>query len=554
MIDHPVLRREVMGLLRNPWSSGFPMVTAIVSSMLVLFRWPSDGQADLAGSQAQNVFRLFGYGFLTFILVLLPAFPSTSIVRERVSGTLALLLNSPLSAWSIHLGKVSGSLLLVVVVFLASLPAAASCYVLGGVSVTRQILPLYAILLLFALEVIVLGLLVSAYSSSTDSAIRWTYCLLLVVVVLSQGPAYFLRGSPVGWKKTTSQAVRSLSPLPSIMDLTGQGELTSGGILSQDNDIRNFVQLSLGVNLLAMLMTILRLKPTLFDRPRNVGQMTDDRQFSYKLWRRIFFLVDPQRRSGLIGPYTNPVMVKEFRCRQFGRSHWVFRLLAACAITSLGLTYVSTNQTLDWGVETIGGIMILLQFSLICILVPCLGAIMISGERESGSWTLLQMTPLSPPQIIVGKLLSASWMLAIILLATLPGYLVMIVIRPELKQQISYVLFTLLLMGVVALLLSAAVSSLFVRTAPATVTSYCLLTFVWGGSLLLWLGRGSMFSHGTLERVLTINPLATALSLSRTPGFSSYQLVPYNWWLMIGIAVISACVLWYRTRKLSRPE
>lgn len=54
-------------------------------------------------------------------------------------------------------------------------------------------------------------------------------------------------------------------------------------------------------------------------------------------------------------------MMKEFRCRRFGRLHWLLRLVAFCAVLSLALTYATTAGTFNWGVETIGGIMVVMQ-------------------------------------------------------------------------------------------------------------------------------------------------------------------------------------------------
>ena len=48
--------------------------------------------------------------------------------RERIRGTLALLLHSPLRPWSIYLGKLLGVLGFAYLLLLASVPAAAACY------------------------------------------------------------------------------------------------------------------------------------------------------------------------------------------------------------------------------------------------------------------------------------------------------------------------------------------------------------------------------------------------------------------------------------------
>jgi hypothetical protein len=266
------------------------------------------------------------------------------------------------------------------------------------------------------------------------------------------------------------------------------------------------------------------------------------------------FLVDPQRRKRGIGPLVNPVMVKEFRSRRFGRLHWLFRLVAVCAVFSLGLTYAATMGTLDWGVETIGGIMVLLQVALIVLLTPALSAGLISGERESGGWDLLRMTPMWAATILAGKLLSVVATLLLILLATLPGYLVMIWIRPEMWAEISRVLLSLVWTAVFALLVSAAVGSLFRRTAPATTAAYTVLVAVSAGTLLVWLGRDAPFGHDFVERVLVANPLAAALSVIEMPGFTQYNLVPANWWFLGYASAGCLLALFVETWRLTRPE
>ena len=105
-----------------------------------------------------------------------------------------------------------------------------------------------------------------------------------------------------------------------------------------------------------------------------------------------------------------------------------------------------------------------------------------------------------------------------------------------------------------AAMLSSAVSSCFRRTAPATVTSYLLLALLWGGSLMIWLGRDSVFGFEIVRSALSVNPLAAALSINRSPGFSIYNLVPINWWIMSGGSLICFTFLSIQTWRLSRPE
>ena len=129
----------------------------------------------------------------------------------------------------------------------------------------------------------------------------------------------------------------------------------------------------------------------------------------------------------------------------------------------------------------------------------------------------------------------------------------MIWIHPPLRWQVSQVLICLGWMTLFATLLSAAVSSLCRRAATATTIAYALLGVVCFGTMLFWLGRDTTFGHATVETALKINPMAAALTIIETPGFTNYSLVPTNWWWMGGLCVVCAVILLVRTWRLTRP-
>src|SRR5690606_34562251 len=106
---------------------------------LVLVRWPSDAVVDLQGAAAQQVLRVFGYGMMAALMLLAPVFPATSIVKEKVQGTLALLLNSPIHPWSVVFGKLVGAIGFILLMLLLSLPAAAAVFAMGGVGLMDQL-------------------------------------------------------------------------------------------------------------------------------------------------------------------------------------------------------------------------------------------------------------------------------------------------------------------------------------------------------------------------------------------------------------------------------
>ena len=110
MIINPIIERELITILRTRKALLMQVGPALAFSLLVLLRWPTDALVDLSGAPAQFVFRLFGYGLLAALILLVPAYPATALVREKQQGTLALLLNTPMSSWSIYLGKLIGLL------------------------------------------------------------------------------------------------------------------------------------------------------------------------------------------------------------------------------------------------------------------------------------------------------------------------------------------------------------------------------------------------------------------------------------------------------------
>jgi ABC-type transport system involved in multi-copper enzyme maturation permease subunit len=549
---HPIIQRELIGTLRTKRAFALLVGATIVFALLVISRWPGNATVELSGAQAQEVFRLFAYGLLAVLLLLVPAFPATSIVREKRQGTLTLLLCSPMSSWSVFYGKAVGMFIFVVLLLAMSVPAALAAYAMGGISIRSQLLPLYIVLLLVLLQYTTLALMISSFANSTEAALRITYALVLCLAVVTLGPHFFLQGKP-GVYARVAESLRCVSPIPVTMELAGHGDVGSFWLATNSTTGTRFICCALGSAVVFATLTIVQLSTYLLDRPRPQGTVTNERSLGQRLLRRMVFLVDPHRRKKHIRWFMNPVMVKEFRTRRFGRTHWLLRLISVAALASLLLTYAATTGTIDWGVQMIGGMMVVLQVALIAIITPSLAANLISAERESGGWSLLMMTPLSAASIVFGKLASVLLTLVLVLFATLPGYLVMIWIHPPLRWQVSQVLVCLGWMILFATLLSAAVSSLCRRAATATTISYALLGAVCFGTMLFWFGRDTTFGHATIEAVLKVNPMAAALTIIEAPGFTTFNLVPANWWWMGGMCLVCAVILLLRTWRLTRP-
>lgn len=551
---NPVIQREFFGILRSKKAFVMLLVLTVAFSLAVLMRWPSDASVDLSGNQSMEVFRIFGYGLLAGVVFLVPAFPATSIVNEKNSGTLALLLNSPLSSLSIYVGKISGVLLFSLLVLFCSLPASAACFAMGGIDLRQELGLLYLVLALLVLQYATIGMLVSSYVQSSDAGVRITYTVVLGLLFLTLLPAAFIKGTG-DWGSglgTLATWIRNFSPLPAVTEIMGHDDVASAGLKSTSST-SGFIWMTLISSGFFAGMTLSRLNYRIFDQSRAQGVITNERGLMARLIRRVVYIVDPQRRKPGIPWYLNPVMVKEFRCRRFGRSQWLLRLVAVCAVISLVLTFLAANGVTSWGVETIGGLLVLLQVLLVVVLTPSLASGLISGERDSGGWELLRMTPLSAQKIVGGKILSVLWTLALVLMATLPGYLMLVMIQPVMWLQINLVLICLVWTAIYALAVSAAVGSLFRLTAVSTTMTYVVVISLFLVPILVWLGRDAPFGHDTVQAALLINPVGAALNVIEAPGFENYNLLPAAWWIAGIVSALMFVVLGIQVWRLTRP-
>ena len=549
ILGNPILRRELLGRLRSWKTLAAIFAVAISSCGLVLLRWPTDERLDIVSQGASLVFRPLAFTLTAAVMMLVPAFPATSLVTERRRGTLALLLNSPTTPLQIYLGKLVSNVALALILISVSLPALAACFAMGGISLLDHIVPLLLVLLTMALQYSALGLWISVRSSSSDSSLRWTYAAILGLAVLSIGPLV-LTGQMAGWRASLAQYLSALSPATALQQITSsQAAVAAVGMISGWVE---FLIASLLLTGVLGVLTLRKLNPLLLDRAKPAGKVVAAKNQS--LLRRLSYLVDPERRKSGIPRWLNPVMVKEFRTRKFGRLHWLLRLIAICAIISLLLTVVAATGTVSWGVERIAGPLVLMQLGLLLLVGPSLGGNLIASEVESGGWQLLRVAPISPLRVVIGKLMSVVWTMLLVLLATLPGYVVMSYIQPALGGQVSNVIVSLLMAVAMVVTISACISAFSKTTAVATASSYAVLLFLFAGTLLVWLARGKPFGPLFVERVLSINPAAVALSEMRTPGFEQYNLAPLGW---INAGVISAVclvVLAARVWAISRPD
>jgi ABC-type transport system involved in multi-copper enzyme maturation permease subunit len=546
---NPVFHKELQQRMRSWQTLAAIMAVAVASSGLVFLRWPTDARIDLLSQAASLIFRPLSFALALAVMMLVPAFPATSLATERKRGTLALLLNSPCNPWQIYFAKLLSNIAIAMIIVSTSFPAIGACYAMGGISLRDHILPLLVVLLVMSIQYSAIGLWISSRVNSAETSLRWTYSMVVLLAVMSIGPLVFT-GQLANWKAKLAIGMSTLSPISSLLSITGSEAQASSIGLSTSWTSFSFV--SLAVAVLFASLTIWQIHPIRLDRSRPAGKVFKSHRG--RLWRRLFFLVDPNKQESAIPRWLNPVLVKEFRTRKFGRLHWLLRIIAFCMIASLALTILSSTGTVSWGVGQIAIALVLMQLSLLMLVGPSLAANLIAAEIESGGWMLLRASPFSALRILSGKLTSVLLTMLLVLLATLPGYLVMSYIQPTLSGQIGNVVISLLFAVLLIVSVSACVSAFCKTTAVATLTSYAILLVLFAGTLLIWLARDKPFGPTIVEQALRLNPIAIALSEMETSGFQQYRLAPIGWYVSAAISFGCLLVLAFRTRQLTKPE
>jgi ABC-type transport system involved in multi-copper enzyme maturation permease subunit len=552
-IFNPIFSRELQQRIRSWQSLAALLFIAGGSIVLVLLRWPTDQRVDLVSQAASLVFRPLALALSMAVMMLVPAFPATSFVMERRRATLALLLNSPCKPWQVYTAKLSSNVFIAWWLIASSLPAIAACYAMGGISMGDHVIPFLVVLVVMCIQYSAIGLWISSRVSSPETSLRWTYATVMVLVIVSVGPLV-LTGQLDNWKAQTATALSTFSPLSAILNITGS-EATASAI-GMSTGWREYAIVGLLMTLVLAVLTIWQIHPTRMERSRPAGKIIDPSQASVgsRVGRRLMFLVDPRKRKSPIPRWINPIMVKEFRTRRFGRLHWLVRIVAICIVISLALTILAAAGTVSWGVEQIAVALVLMQIGLLMLVGPSLGASLIATEVESGGWTLLRATPFSSVRILTGKLASVLLTMLLVLLATIPGYLVMGFIQPTLSGQIDNVFLSLLMAVLLIVSVSACISSLCRSTAVATVASYSVLLSLFAGTMLFWLARGKPFGPLLVERILVFNPVAVALSEMEAPGFAQYNLAPAGWYVSAGISLLGLAVMAFRTWRMMKPD
>jgi ABC-type transport system involved in multi-copper enzyme maturation permease subunit len=186
---NPCVVRHELRLHMRGWRPFIVLLAyaAIASAAVLLTFLPAllDDMGSPYGEElGRTALTALAFTQLTLILLLLPTYAAAAISMEREKRTLDMLRATLVTPKDVVTGKLLVVFAFGVVLLLTSLPVAAWCLLLGGVS-PEEILYTYTYLLAAAALVSALGLAFSARVARPMGAVVSTYGALILLGVLS---------------------------------------------------------------------------------------------------------------------------------------------------------------------------------------------------------------------------------------------------------------------------------------------------------------------------------------------------------------------------------
>lgn len=227
----------------------------------------------------------------------------------------------------------------------------------------------------------------------------------------------------------------------------------------------------------------------------------------------------------------NPVLSRELRQRvRSRRASTVLTLYLSLLVAAVGLMVWGLEKsnagdsTVSQGIgRTVFGSLLFLILGLVCFIVPGVAAGAVAGERERLTLVPLQVTLLTPGQVLRGKLLASLAFTTLLLVASLPLLAVAYVLGGVSVPQIAGGLFFVLASAAFLGVLSIWASTVMRRVQRATVVAYGIVGVLVLGTPIAYgvqvVATSSSNSSNRWESLLVLAPnpfLVTADALGHS--------------------------------------
>lgn len=534
---NPVLRKDLLGLLRLKRVAAIQVFFVFVLAMLVLVTWPQQGVVSLASRGQDNLLLGLIIGQLVLLMLFVPGIAAVSLTEEKEQNTLEMLYASRLSAAQIIFGKIGSAVAYPLLLLVTGLPFVGLLYYRGDVDL-MGLAWAYLILVVTAVFLAAVSLAISAVSRQTSTALVFAYVLALVLCGGVLVPAAIMLESQQGLNAMVLHYSRSVSPVAAALSLLRPNLNDVGGEIHQLPPAwQVFVPFALAAIAGSFVLLVVRLrKPP--NRPEALGGGGHD-QAQRSLARKLMYLIDDKKIRKPFGS-VNPVLGKESRTSPLRSGRWMIRIFYGSLFLSLGLALMSLYGGTEHGdlLNYVARVLVVLQIGVIALVDPSLTAPAVSTELETGTWEVLRLTPLSGNKIFWGKFLPAFLPALLPILALVPAYGAVCYINFAYIQLILLLIPLLVMAVALCCVVGLLCSTLFDSTARATVVSYVVIAAWFILPMFAWWAAGTQIDQRLGEILSLPSPIVVAQVLL-TPDAPDIRRV----WSEHLIVMGAACVL-----------
>jgi ABC-type transport system involved in multi-copper enzyme maturation permease subunit len=430
----PIFNREFVTIPRRPRHHATRVVylgtlwVLAVTAWLALQGWQKPATLGDTARFGPLLFRVLTYVQLVLFLFFAALSSASAVAQEKDRRTFVLLLMTDLSNIEIVVGKIMGSLLPILFLFVGSIPLFYFLLLLGGVG-PHQVIEALLVMAAASLVAGSLGGVMALWRERTFQSLALTVLFLVLYLCLVQALALV---PGLGRGASAFPLVAWLDPFQALQ--SSHQFITDRSVLAAYfRPAYGFAAVMVGFTVVLNLWGVWRLRvwnPS--GEPIIQRERAEDTEETIRIEKEVAALSrassleglqpgkalastrsqDSERRSVHAAPGkarpvgANPILWREIATRAYGRRP----LLIKCAY---GLALAMICYYALWIIgfaEPLAAAHGLVPVGILSLLLVAAQAVTaITSERDTGSLDLLLVTDLSPKEFIFGKLGGICW-------------------------------------------------------------------------------------------------------------------------------------------------
>lgn len=544
---NPVLRKDLIGLLRLKRIAAIQVLFVALIGLMVLLTWPQGGVLAgsvtigdrAAGPGSDDLLMGLVMGQLVLLVLLIPGIAAVSLTSEREGNTLEMLYASRLKPTSIIWGKIGIAIMYPVILLASGLPFVALLSWRGEVQMSELAVS-YAVLVTASVYLSVLSLAISAFCRQSATSLVIAYLVVLITCGGVLVPAAIMLDSmqDPGFAAGLHY-VRALSPIAAALSVLRPTLNDVGGVNRQFAPLwQAFVPVALGAIVVCISLVAIKLRKAP-SSSEGFGAPSGGTLEGRSLGRKVMFLIDPKKKRKPLGRL-NPLLGKERRTSNLRSGRWMIRIFYASLFLSLGMAVMSLYGGTEHEdlLRYVAQVLMVFQVALVTLVVPSLSSATISSELENGTFELLRLTPLRSGQIFWGKLFPSFLPALLPIVALIPAYATVCYVDLGYLSRVLQILPVVIMSVLVFSVLGLTCSAFLGNTARATVTAYLMAaSLVVVPALIWWAGEAGLVSTRACRWVAYLSPLVMSMNLLPDSSAMIYSLRETHLWTMAGLCL-----------------